>query len=226
MAAGSADEGDLWRGTTATEGGGGRESRLCLPFGGKLRGVGRTGADLRTARSQGASVFRTAFLDFSQADLCAAAGTSSAARRLGRCRRHGRWGRRRPVGGSGRRGVGSVQKTGSLAAAAGWASSSVNHNSPCPALRENECLDRFVGALRRVVRPVAARLQARQNECGVALQMFVAGLATDAELFAQLGHGKAPATREDHASIDLFAGGYVGPEHRPRWNLSPRLITG
>ena len=122
--------------------------------------------------------------------------------------------------------VGSVQKTGSLAAAAGWASSSVNHNSPCPALRENECLDRFVGALRRVVRPVAARLQARQNECSVALQMFVAGLAADAELFAQLGHGKAPATREDHASIDLFAGGYVGPRHRPRWNLSPRLITG
>ena len=47
-----------------------------------------------------------------------------------------------------------------------------------PALRENECLDRFVGALRRVVRPVGAQLQARQAE-GLAFQMFVAGLATD-----------------------------------------------
>ena len=28
-----------------------------------------------------------------------------------------------------------------------------------------------------------------------------------------------PATREDHASIDLFAGRYVGPGHRPTWNL-------
>ena len=92
-----------------------------------------------------------------------------------------------------------------------------------PALRENECLDRFVGALRRVVRPVAARLQARQTECGVALQMFVAGLATDAELFAQLGHGKAPATGEYNESIDLFHIGYVGPGHRPMCNLSPRI---
>jgi len=82
---------------------------------------------------------------------------------------------------------------------------------------------RCVGALRRVVRPVAARLQARQTECGVALQMFVAGLATDAELFAQLGHGKAPATGEYNESIDLFHRGYVGPRHRPMCNLSPRI---
>ena len=142
--------------------------------------------------------------------------------RLGRCRRHGRWGRRRPVGGPGSRGVGSVQRTGFLASASGWESSSVN-NSACPALRENECLDRFFGALRRVVRPVAARLQARQTECGVALQMFVAGLATDAELFAQRGHGKAPASGEYNKSIDLSHIGYVGPRHRPICNLSPRI---
>ena len=34
-----------------------------------------------------------------------------------------------------------------------------------PALREDECRDR-AGALRRVVRPLAARLQARQTEHG------------------------------------------------------------
>ena len=34
--------------------------------------------------------------------------------------------------------------------------------------------------------------------------MFVAGLATAAELFAPLGHGKAPGTGEYHESIDLF----------------------
>ena len=34
--------------------------------------------------------------------------------------------------------------------------------------------------------------------------MLVAGLATAAELFAPLGHGKAPATGEYHESIDLF----------------------
>ncbi len=45
-----------------------------------------------------------------------------------------------------------------------------------PALRENECLDRFVGALRRVVLAVGAQLQARQTECGLTSQMFVAGL--------------------------------------------------
>jgi hypothetical protein len=45
-----------------------------------------------------------------------------------------------------------------------------------PALRENECLDRFVGALRRVVLAVGAQLQARQTECGLSFQMFVAGL--------------------------------------------------
>ena len=72
-----------------------------------------------------------------------------------------------------------------------------------PALREDECGDR-AGGLRRVVRPLAARLQARQPECGAALQMFVAGLATAAELFAPLGHGKAPASGEYHESIDLF----------------------
>ena len=44
-----------------------------------------------------------------------------------------------------------------------------------PGLGGDACLDRFVGALRRVVRPVAARLQARQTECGGALQMFAAG---------------------------------------------------
>ena len=92
-----------------------------------------------------------------------------------------------------------------------------------PALRENGCLDRFVGALRRVVRPMAAWLQARQTECGAALQMFVAGLATDAELFAQLGHGKAPASGEYKKSINLSHIGYVGPRHRPMCNLSPRI---
>ena len=83
-------------------------------------------ADIRTALGQGVR-----FLEFSQADLCAAAGTSSAARRLGRCRRHGRWGRRRPVGGSGRRGVGSVQKTGSLAAAAERGIAGANRGAAC-----------------------------------------------------------------------------------------------
>jgi len=73
-----------------------------------------------------------------------------------------------------------------------------------PALRENERRNHFAGALWRVVRPLAAPLQARQIERCAALQMFVAGLATAAELFAPLGHGKAPATGECNESIDLF----------------------
>jgi hypothetical protein len=50
-----------------------------------------------------------------------------------------------------------------------------------------------------------------------------AGLATDAELCVQLGHGKAPAAGEDNESIDLFHEAYVGPGHRPKCNQSPRI---
>jgi hypothetical protein len=48
-----------------------------------------------------------------------------------------------------------------------------------PAFLQNQAGRRFVGALRTGVRPVAARLQARQTERGVAFKMFVAGLAAD-----------------------------------------------
>ena len=84
-----------------------------------------------------------------------------------------------------------------------------------PALRQNQRRHRLVGALRRMVRPVTARLQTRQTEFGVALQMFVAGLAADAELLAQIGPTKTPAAREHHESIDLFHTGYGFPGHTP-----------
>jgi hypothetical protein len=50
-----------------------------------------------------------------------------------------------------------------------------------------------------------------------------AGLATDAELCAQLGHGKAPDAGEDNESMDLFPVAYVGPGHRPMCHQSPRI---
>ena len=173
--------------------------------------------------SESLGVKEQAFLEFSQAGSDASAGTSpsegsawavSAARSVGSAAVGGwlwssGWGLC-PKDRFPRRGVGLGVGLG-------------KQFSLPKCVRENECLDRFFGALRRVVRPVAARLQARQTECGVALQMFVAGLATDAELFAQLGHGKAPATGEYNESIDLFHIGYVGPGHRPMCNLSPRI---
>jgi hypothetical protein len=63
-----------------------------------------------------------------------------------------------------------------------------------PGLRGDESLDRFVGALRRVVRPVAAPLQAPQTECGGKHQKL----------------------------IDLFHISYVGLAHRPLCSPSPR----
>jgi len=62
-------------------------------------------------------------------------------------------------------------------------------------LRGDEWLDRFVGALRRVVRPVAAPLQAPQTECG----------------------------GEHQKLIDLFHISYVGLAHRPLCSPSPRI---
>ena len=117
-------------------------------------------ADIRIARSQGASVFRI----FSGRLRCfgwhvasrGAAWEVSAARSVA--------GGLRPEDRFARRGVGLPVGVG-------------KQFSLPRRVRENECLDRFVGALRRVVRSVAARLQARQTECGAALQMFVAGLA-------------------------------------------------
>ncbi len=78
------------------------------------------------------------------------------------------------------------------------------------------------GAFRRTVRPVAARLQACQAGLGVAVQVFVAGLAADPELFAQLGHGIASAPGEHDEAMDLFHVGYGVPGHCPMCNLSPR----
>ncbi len=73
-----------------------------------------------------------------------------------------------------------------------------------PALRENECLDRFVGALRRVVRLVAARLQAHQTECGVA----VYPRDQEVKVISSSGH-LAHEGRNYHVG-DAFAGKRVG----------------
>ena len=62
---------------------------------------------------------------------------------------------------------------------------------------------------------MAARLQTRRTEFGVARQMFVAGLAADAELFAQVGHGESPAARETDESNEFFYIGNVFPGHSP-----------
>ena len=62
---------------------------------------------------------------------------------------------------------------------------------------EEQRLHRLVGALRKLVRPMAAHLQPLQPTRGVALQAFLAGLAADAELLAQLRGRKmlAPSGR-------------------------------
>ena len=49
----------------------------------------------------------------------------------------------------------------------------------------------------------------------MARQMFVAGLAADAELFAQVGHGESPAARETDESNEFFYIGIVFPGHSP-----------
>lgn len=93
------------------------------------------------------------------------------------------------------------------------------HHSP---QRTDEAIEALILAERRLHRTwgpkklqaVVARKHAIEQPPACS-QMFVAGLATDAELFAQLGHGKAPATGEYNESIDLFHIGYVGPGHRP-----------
>ncbi len=98
----------------------GCESRRCLPLGGQSS----RGDAARMQASGSLGVKEPAFFIFSQADSGASAGRSPVAGvsiadilesvgargrrlagrqqqgRLGRCRRHGRWRRRRPVGGS------------------------------------------------------------------------------------------------------------------------------
>ena len=159
--------GDLGWGTAATEKGisGANRGSACR-LGASSAGWRQISLDLRIARSQGASVFRTAsvFRIFSGRLRCfgwhvasrGAAWEVSAARSVA--------GGLRPEDRFARRGVGLPVGVG-------------KQFSLPRRVRENDCLDRFVGALRRVVRSVAARLQARQTECGAALQMFVAGLA-------------------------------------------------
>jgi len=73
-----------------------------------------------------------------------------------------------------------------------------------PAFRENQGLHRLVGAQRKAVRPMTARLQSLQARSRVALQVFVAGLAADAELLAQLRDREAVALRQYNESINLF----------------------
>ena len=79
--------------------------------------------------------------------------------------------------------------------------------APGPAkltLVHDQRLHFLAGALGRAVWPVAACSQTLQTQLSIALQMLVSGLATDPELLAQIGHGKPPAAREHHESIDLF----------------------
>ena len=90
------------------------------------------------------------------------------------------------------------------------------------AFRENHCLHRLSGALRKLVRPVAAGLQPLQAARRVALQVLVAGLTADPKLFAQIGDRKTVRLRKRHKSNDLFHGGYIWPGHCARMcNLSP-----
>ena len=55
-----------------------------------------------------------------------------------------------------------------------------------------------------MVRPMAARPQARQTERGAALQMLIAGLAADPELLAQIRDARASTLREDYEPVELF----------------------
>jgi hypothetical protein len=94
-----------------------------------------------------------------------------------------------------------------------------------PPLGEDQRLHRLVRALREVMRPVAARLQALQTLGGVALQVFVPGLAADAKLLAQIGDRESTTAREHHKARYLFHLGYVFPRHRGRMcNPSLRIL--
>ena len=56
-------------------------------------------------------------------------------------------------------------------------------------------------------------------------QMFIPGLATDAELLAQLAHRKARALRQHHKSNNFFHRGHIFPRHYAQdCNPSPRLV--
>jgi hypothetical protein len=68
-------------------------------------------------------------------------------------------------------------------------------------------------------------MQARQAVRGVALQMFVAGLAAEADLLAQVGHAKVAAVCERHESIELFHAGYGFSGHRPMCNFPVLSVT-
>ena len=55
-----------------------------------------------------------------------------------------------------------------------------------------------------MVRPMAARPQARQTERGAAFQMLIAGLPADPELLVQIRDAKASTLREDYEPVELF----------------------
>jgi len=83
-----------------------------------------------------------------------------------------------------------------------------------PAFGEDQGFHRLIGALRKLVRPMAADGQALQSLGGLPLQVLVAGLAADAKLLAQLVDRETVTLRQDNESIDFIHVGYVFPGHR------------
>lgn len=94
-----------------------------------------------------------------------------------------------------------------------------------PSLRQNQRRPRLIGAVRRTVRPVAARFQSRRPKGRIALQMLVARLAADPKLLTPIADAEASAARQYDESIDLFPIGYFLPRRRgDMCNVSPRFV--
>ncbi len=82
-----------------------------------------------------------------------------------------------------------------------------------PAFGEDQRLHRLIRSLRKRVRPMAAQLQPLPSLQRVPRQMFIASLAADAKLRAQLRDRETVGLREYNESINLF--------HNGPWRVEP-----
>src|SRR6202051_3186966 len=91
-----------------------------------------------------------------------------------------------------------------------------------PTLGQNQGLHRPIGPLRKLMRTMTAKRQPFQALRSIAIQIFIASLAADAELFTQLAHRKSRTLRQHYKSNDLFHRGYSFPRH-DAWKCNPSL---
>ena len=75
------------------------------------------------------------------------------------------------------------------------------------------------------MRTMAANRQPLQASGGIAIQMFVTGLAADTKLLTQFAHGELRTPRQHHKSNNFFHRSHVLPRHNARdCNPSPRFV--